>query len=96
MDAYIGLGMWVNSTFATPVVAAAAPFMELTIPSGSNWTYISIMEDQADGQNIWSWAVEGQIAGKLAWTTVAQGESIGHRRIATCRLVAWSRLVMDA
>jgi len=88
MDAYVGLGTWVNSTFATPVVAATAPFTELTIPKGRDWTYISIMEDQTEGQSVWSWTVEGQTAGNLAWTTIAQGQSIGHRRIATCRLVA--------
>lgn len=46
--------------------------------------YITIMEDQTDGQRIWGWEVLGRQSVAADWLRLFSGQSIGHKRILDC------------
>ena len=87
MTAYEQLGTWVNDSFgeakqqATDLVLTSNTTV-LELGPGLNISYVSIMEDQHQGQTIWGWTLEGRRGGK--WSELTHGGSIGHKRIISC------------
>lgn len=106
MRAYSALGGWVQRTFKDPKSVLAAVYnqvlhreifhdahLDLKLPSEAPLHFISIMEDQTEGQRIWGWKVQGRVAaGSLLheWKTLFTGESIGHKRLLDCRALSES------
>ena len=87
MTAYEQLGTWVNDSFgeakqqATDLVLTSNTTV-LELGHALNFSYVSIMEDQHQGQTIWGWTLEGRRGGK--WSELTHGGSIGHKRIISC------------
>ena len=63
------------------VLSANSTVIELS-GAGANFSYVSVKEEQSDGQLIWGWEIEGRYGAR--WRPLWKGASIGHRRILSC------------
>lgn len=89
MAAYKKLGAWIAKTFGREIKAHNDTVLvnnstTLDLTGVSNFTFISIMEEQHHGQRIWGWTLEGKRAGSKKWELLSRGGSIGHKRIISC------------
>ena len=89
MAAYKQLGEWIAKTFGRAVkeqndtvLVNNSTVLDLT--GVSDFTFISIMEEQHHGQRIWGWKLEGKRAESEQWELLSRGGSIGHKRIINC------------
>jgi alpha-L-fucosidase len=83
--AYSALGDWIRSCYGTPVASTSGDGGNFTLPltaGGSTIDRFIIQEDQTYGQRVRAFVVETQTETGGAWTQVAEGSSIGHKRIA--------------
>ena len=74
-------GATIKKTFSKPVASTAAKGDQilLTLNSPQTISNIVIQEEIAKGQRIRGYNIQAFIKGK--WKIIAQGESIGHKRI---------------
>ena len=89
MTAYKQLGEWIADTFGRALKTQNDTVLinnstTLDLAGVSNFSFISIMEDQHHGQQIWGWKVEGMRAGSEQWEVLSRGGSIGHKRLINC------------
>lgn len=89
MAAYKQLGEWIAKTFGRALKTQNDTVLinnstTLDLAGVSNFSFISIMEEQHHGQQIWGWKVEGKRAGSEQWELLSHGGSIGHKRIINC------------
>jgi len=70
----------IRAIYAHPLAAAedVGDGIELALPAGS-FVHVEIMEDLSEGQKIGSYVIEVRRDG--AWTTLAEGESVAHKRL---------------
>ncbi len=75
---YSAFGKEIGHRFSNPVAEAASS--ELKLPRPSRIDHVCIMEEIAQGERIREYAVEG-LTGPDRWSTLARGESVGHKWI---------------
>jgi alpha-L-fucosidase len=75
------MGDEINRRFSNPVAQAKGTGDVLTLPFDRprEFDHIVTMEDLRDGQKIAKYKIEAQVGGR--WKTVAEGQTIGHKRI---------------
>lgn len=89
---FVGLGNLVNSRLSVPAGASFQMLeggrMEVWFEDPVDAAYVEIMEDQSEGQRILEWVLETRWPaywctkdGMDQWIPVAEGKSIGHKRI---------------
>lgn len=89
---FVGLGNLVNSRLGVPAGASREMLdgerMEVWFDDPVDVEYVEIMEDQSGGQKILEWVLETRWPdywctkdGLDRWIPVAEGKSIGHKRI---------------
>ncbi len=85
MDRLAEFGRAIRKVFGTPVARAAGEGkrIELVLPQTSRIAHVVIMEEIAHGERIRRFTLSGLVPGG-AWVKLAEGQSIGHKRI--CKL----------
>lgn len=89
MSAYRALGQWVNASFGEHALLASATnlggektSLKTTTKLARTPTAVVMMEDLTQGQRVHAWSLELSTGDEdLAWLTIANGTSIGHKRI---------------
>lgn len=92
VESFVGLGNLVNSRLNVHIGMSSEMLdnekMEVWFDNPVDVSYVEIMEDQTDGQKILEWVLETRWPAywcskdkKDQWIPVAQGNSIGHKRI---------------
>ena len=84
--AYAGLGNWIRSCYGSPLAAGQLVPGETTVlvplaEGASAVDRVMLVEDQTQGQRIYSYAVEALLADSQEWVPFSQGVSIGAKRI---------------
>ena len=74
-------GREINRRFGQPLAQTSGQGkrLRLSLKGKQTANYYILQEDLSQGQRIRSYRVEAKVAGK--WQTVAQGTSVGHKRI---------------
>ena len=78
-------GKWVETSFANPVGKSEGS-LTIDFPAATEINCVAAGEDISKGQRVESFVIEGLSGGN--WTTLAEGTTIGHRRILTFEPVA--------
>lgn len=73
-------GEWITANFSTPA-GKSEEGTTVTFPKATEINCVATGEDISKGQRVESFIVEGLADGK--WTTLAEGTTIGYRRILT-------------
>lgn len=73
-------GKWVETSFGTPL-GRSEDGMTIEFPAATEINCVAAREDISKGQRVESFVVEGLSDGK--WIALAEGTTIGHRRILT-------------
>ena len=92
VESFVALGNLVNSRLNVHIGMSSEMLdnekMEVWFDNPVDVSYVEIMEDQTDGQKILEWVLETRWPAywcskdkKDQWIPVAQGNSIGHKRI---------------
>ena len=79
---YRDFGRELRKRFAKPIARTSGEgtIVELTLPAPANVDHVVLMEDITGGERIRSYAIDGLLAGNT-WRTLAEGLSVGHKRI---------------
>jgi len=96
LDAMTGLGQRIEQAFGKPLGETTEykdGCMEIRFDEPMDITYAEMMEDQTDGQNVTGWEVSilwperWNLMNGERWVPLAQGQSIGHKRIVKTELI---------
>ena len=77
-------GNEIQRRFGTPLAQTSSENskkLTLSVPKGQKANYYIIQEDISKGERIRAYRIEAQVNGK--WKTIAEGTSVGHKRIAS-------------
>ena len=84
--AYAAFGAWIGACYkkaplASATLAAGVDSAVLALPAGAAVDRVVMQEDQAGGQNVWSYTVEAQASAGGPWAPFSAGTTIGSKRI---------------